>query len=107
MELDRAVLAAAGTHVLSPTYGITAIGNIYTRPEARGRGLAAAVTGALVAELLASDCRDVIRCRDVILNVARDNDSAQRVYARLGFREHCRHFEGIATGPVQDRAAEA
>jgi hypothetical protein len=36
------LLAAAGTHVVSARYGIAAIGNIVTRPAARGRGLATA-----------------------------------------------------------------
>jgi ribosomal protein S18 acetylase RimI-like enzyme len=85
------LLAAAGTHVVSARYTIAAVGNIYTRPSARGRGLAGAVTSAVVAELLAGGYRDVI------LNVARDNVSAQYVYTRLGFREHLRHYEGTAS----------
>lgn len=84
------LVAAAGTHVVSMPQAIAAIGSIFTRPEARGRGLAGATTSAVVAELLAG------RCRDVILNVAQANAAAQRVYTRLGFREHCRHFEGLA-----------
>ena len=31
------------------------------------------------------------------LNVAATNEPAQRVYRRLGFREHCPYFEGVAT----------
>ena len=85
------LLAAAGTHVVSARYGIAAIGSIFTHPTARGRGLAGVVTGAVVAELLAGDCRDAI------LNVAQSNEPARRVYNRLGFREHCPHFEGMAS----------
>jgi len=85
------LLAAAGTHVISARYAIAAIGNIFTRPAARGRGFAGAVTAAVVAELLGGSCRDTI------LNVARANEPAQRVYRRLGFREHARHYEGLAT----------
>lgn len=87
------LLAAAGTHVVSRRYGIAAVGNIYTRPEARGRGLAAAVTAAVVRELLANGIEEAI------LNVALANEPARRVYARLGFVDHCPHYEGMATSP--------
>jgi RimJ/RimL family protein N-acetyltransferase len=85
------VIAAAGTHVASRRYGIAAVGNIFTSPEARGLGFASAVTSAVVAELLRNGCREVI------LNVAIDNEAAIHVYTRLGFRTHCRHYEGMAT----------
>ncbi len=85
------LVAAGGTQVTSTRYGIAAVGNIYTRPEARGRGLASAVTRAVVAELLGGFCRNAI------LNVAAANEPAIRVYTRLGFRTHCRHYEGAAT----------
>jgi ribosomal protein S18 acetylase RimI-like enzyme len=84
------LLAAAGTQVLSARHGIAAVGNVFTRPEARGRGLGAAVTSAVVAELLAGPCSDAI------LNVADANVPARRVYERLGFTTHCRHYEGVA-----------
>lgn len=85
------LLAAGGTHLVAPRYGIAAVGNLYTRPEARGRGYASAITSAVVADLLAGSCRDVI------LNVAADNTGARRVYERLGFYEHCRYREARAT----------
>ena len=85
------LIAAAGTHVVSRRRGIAAVGNIYTRPEARGRGFGRAVTGAVVAELLAGPCRDAV------LNVAAANEPAIRVYTRPGFWTHCRHYEGAAT----------
>lgn len=85
------VVAAAGTQVFSARYGIAAVGNIFTSPEARGRGLASAVTSAVIAELLRNGCRQAI------LNVGIANEPAIHVYTRLGFRTHCRHYEGIAT----------
>jgi ribosomal protein S18 acetylase RimI-like enzyme len=88
---DGRLLAAAGTHVVGRRGGIAAVGNIYVRPEARGLGLGRAVTARTAAELLDGPCRDVI------LNVAVDNEPAQRLYRRLGFREHCRYLEGMAT----------
>lgn len=83
-----ALLAAGGTHVTAARYGLAAVGNIYTRPAARGRGHARALTAAIVGDLLDGGCRDVI------LNVAVANAPAQRVHRRLGFREHCRYWEG-------------
>ena len=87
---DGALLAAGGTHVTAAEYGIAAIGNIYTRPRARGRGYATAITTAITADLLAGPYRDVI------LNVAVANEPAVRLYRGLGFREHCRYQEGRA-----------
>jgi RimJ/RimL family protein N-acetyltransferase len=85
---DGHLVAAGGTHVLAPKYGIATLGGIFTLPEMRGRGYASSVTSALVAELLA------LGCRDVALTVYAENDIAQRVYARLGFREHCQYETG-------------
>ena len=82
---------AAGLDAILERIELPAIGSIFTHPTARGRGLTGVVTGAVVAELLAGDCRDAI------LNVAQSNEPARRVYARLGFREHCPHFEGMAS----------
>ena len=84
------LLAAGGTHVVSRRYGIAAVGNIYTRPEERGRGYARAITAAIVAALL-DGLVDL-----VILNVAPENAAARRVYGRLGFRTRCRYWEGSA-----------
>jgi ribosomal protein S18 acetylase RimI-like enzyme len=71
-------LAAAGVHVHSPAYRVAALGNIIVRPEARGRGLGAAVTHAV--------CRHLRDDVDVIgLNVSRDNAAAIACYRKLGF----------------------
>lgn len=82
------IVAAGGTHAMATRYGIAAIGNIFTRPDLRGRGLGQAVVAALVADLLDG------ACRDVILNVSAANDVARRSYTRLGFRAHCHYWEG-------------
>jgi GNAT superfamily N-acetyltransferase len=87
---DRRLVAAGGTHVVSTRYGIAVLGGIFTLPAARGRGYASAVTSALVSELLDRSCRDVV------LNVNADNETARRVYDRLGFLEHCRYESGEA-----------
>jgi ribosomal protein S18 acetylase RimI-like enzyme len=84
------LLAAGGTHVVSRRYGIAAVGNIFTLPEARGRGYARAVTAAVVAALL-DGLVDL-----VVLNVAPGNTAGRRVYEGLGFRVRCRYWEGSA-----------
>jgi ribosomal protein S18 acetylase RimI-like enzyme len=86
----RALVSIAGTHLYSPDLGVCAIGNVYTRRNHRGRGLAARVTSA-VATLAIHHRVDTI-----VLNVGEDNVSARRVYQRLGFDEYCEFFEGEA-----------
>jgi RimJ/RimL family protein N-acetyltransferase len=75
------LVAAAGTHVISRTYGMAAVGNVFTQRDMRGRGFAKVVTSAVTAELL--DTVD-----EVVLNVRADNISALAAYRSLGYREH-------------------
>jgi len=84
------LVAAAGTHLISPTYGVAAVGNIFTRPDFRGRGCATAAASAVVAELLSRGMRDIV------LNVNQKNGTAIRIYERLGFERCCPFFEGSA-----------
>jgi RimJ/RimL family protein N-acetyltransferase len=85
-----ALVSAAGTHILAPTEGVAAIGNVYTRRDRRGRGLAARVTGAVVDELLRMEMETVA------LSVDQRNAAALRAYERLGFRRYCEFCEGLA-----------
>lgn len=85
------VIAVAGTHLVSPTYGVAAVGNIFTHPDYRSRGYGAATTSAVLAELLQSGIRDVV------LNVEQHNLGAIRIYERLGFVRYCPFVEGTAT----------
>jgi ribosomal protein S18 acetylase RimI-like enzyme len=87
---DGELVSAAGTHLVSPQSGIAAIGNVATRPDFRGRGLATAAAGAVLGELIRSGIRDVF------LNVRSDNDAARRVYGKLGFAAVCPYREGTA-----------
>ncbi len=84
------LVAAAGTHVFTPAEGVAGIGNVYTRRDRRGRGLGGSVTAAVAAELAARGIGTIA------LNVAPGNTPAVKVYERLGFRRHCRYFEGVA-----------
>jgi ribosomal protein S18 acetylase RimI-like enzyme len=70
--------AVAGVHVYSPALRVAALGNIATRPDARGRGHARRVTTAL--------CRRLAAEADVIaLNVRADNAAAIACYRGVGF----------------------
>ena len=79
------LISAAGTHVISPTYGLAAVGNVYTQRDYRGQGLAKVVTSAVTTELLRT-------VEQVVLNVRADNPAALAAYRALGYREHT-HFE--------------
>ena len=87
----KALVAVAGTHVVSATARVAALGNVHTRRDRRGRGLARLVTGAVTRELLR---RGTETC---VLNIVATNDVARRVYERVGFREYCVYDEGVAT----------
>ena len=82
------LIAAAGTHVISPTYGLAAVGNVYTHRDYRGQGLAKVVTSAVTADLLGI-------VEDVVLNVRADNPPALAAYRALGYREHTRFEERL------------
>jgi ribosomal protein S18 acetylase RimI-like enzyme len=87
--------AVAGTHLVSTTYGVAAIGNVFTRPDCRGRGYARAATSAVVVELLDRGIRDIV------LNVDETNGAATGLYERLGFARHCAFLEGPAAARTQ------
>jgi ribosomal protein S18 acetylase RimI-like enzyme len=80
--------AVAGTHAVSTASRLACIGNVFTAPEMRGRGYAAAVTAAVARVLFERDCDRLL------LNVNTENQSAIRVYERLGFTTHTECWEG-------------
>ena len=74
------IAAIAGVHVYSPATRVAALGNIATRPDARGHGHARRVTAALCDRLRAEV--DVIG-----LNVRADNAAAIACYRAVGFEQ--------------------
>ena len=88
MRVNGQLVAAAGTHVVSPAARLEVVGNVLTHLDYRGRGFATAVTGAVTAELLRS-------CDQIVLNVRADNPPAINAYRRLGFIEHARFEERL------------
>ncbi len=85
------LVSAAGTHLVAPAEGVAAIGNVYTRPDRRGQGLARRVVSAVVGELQRRSLPTIG------LNVARNNPAAIRVYERLGFEILCPFYEAEAS----------
>ena len=88
MRVNGRLIAAAGTHVISPTARLAVVGNVLTHMDYRGRGFATAVTGAVTAELLRT-------CDQVVLNVRADNPPAINAYRHLGYSEHARFEERL------------
>jgi ribosomal protein S18 acetylase RimI-like enzyme len=82
------LVAAAGTHVISPEARLGVVGNVMTAPDHRGRGYAKATTSAVTAELLRT-------CDDVVLNVRSDNPPAIAAYRALGYTEYWRFEERL------------
>lgn len=83
------LVAVAGTHVVSPDDGIAVVGNVFTHPAYRGRGLGALVTSAVTRHLLGN-------CREVVLSVDPRNVAAVAAYRRLGYGDVGWLIEGAA-----------
>ncbi len=79
---NNRLISIAGTHVVSGAEGVAVVGNVFTHPRYRGRGYAAATTGAVTALLLE-------RCPLVVLTVEEGNEPALAVYQKLGYTHHC------------------
>jgi predicted GNAT family acetyltransferase len=79
-EQDGEIVAAAGTHFAYE--GLAQIGNVFTAPASRGKGLAALTTRA-VAEALFERGYATLS-----LFVESTNHTALGVYQRLGFTQH-------------------
>jgi ribosomal protein S18 acetylase RimI-like enzyme len=84
------LVSIAGTHIVSLTYGVGAVGNVFTRPDLRSRGLGTRVTAAVIERLMA------MNLETIVLNVSMDNHPAQASYRKLGFWPYCGYYEGLA-----------
>ena len=84
------IIAAGGTHALTPAHQLAVLGNILTVPEVRRQRYATAITTALVSTLFAQ------HFSLVVLNVFEENSNAIRVYQHLGFQTHHQFLTGKA-----------
>jgi RimJ/RimL family protein N-acetyltransferase len=75
-----ALVSVAGVHVYSLQYRVAALGNITTRPDYRGQGLATAVTAGLCQELRSAGIEYIG------LNVHAANWGALACYQKIGFQ---------------------
>ncbi len=80
------LLAMAGERMHPP--GFTEVSGVCTHPDARGQGLAHALSHHVATGIME-------RGETPILHVASSNVGAQRVYERLGFRLH-QHLDFLA-----------
>lgn len=87
---DGELIAVAGVHVASSNEGVAGVGNIFTHPAHRGRGLAQLTASAVVAAVLAAGIRTIG------LNVENTNDAARAAYTKIGFRAAFEYIEGVA-----------
>jgi GNAT superfamily N-acetyltransferase len=88
VEKRGRLIAAAGTHLVAPNYGVAAVGNVFTDPDYRGQGCATLCTSAVTRVLLSQGM-------DVVLNVQEGNDDAIHIYEKLGYRPYCRFIEAL------------
>lgn len=89
VERDGRLVAVAGTHLVAHSYGVAAVGNVFTHPDYRGRGYARACTAEVLRELRG-------RAQTVVLNVGVENAAARHVYETLGFAPACEFCEAAA-----------
>lgn len=83
------LVSMAGIHVLSRWANVAALGNVFTHPDYRGRGMATRCSAYVVQDLLDAGIETVV------LNVAMDNEAALRCYQGIGFWPFCGYYEGI------------
>lgn len=97
VEARAGLVAMAGTHILSDEMSVAAIGNVFTAPEHRGRGLGRAVSHSVTHELLERGIETIV------LNVAMNNAPALTLYRNLGFLPFCGYYEGVVWIGSKDR----
>jgi len=85
---DGQLVAMAGTHLISPTYGIAYLEDVLVHPACHNRGLAAICVSAVAADLFDY-------CTEVVISIEPGNLPDVKAYAGLGFRDDCLIIEAI------------
>lgn len=80
--VDGRLVSIAGTHAVSEAEGVAVVGNVFTHPRYRNMGYGTIATSATTRELLG-------RCPLVVLTVEQRNETAVKVYRRLGYEAVC------------------
>jgi RimJ/RimL family protein N-acetyltransferase len=80
------LVSVAGTHAFSADERIAVVGNVFTHPRFRNKGMATAATSAVTAELLRY-------CDLVVLTVEVQNVPAVQAYEKLGYKAVCNLHE--------------
>lgn len=83
------LVSVAGTHLISDTESVAAVGNVYTRPDFRRQGYASLCTAATTHALRQRGIKTIV------LNVAQDNHAAVHIYEKLGYSRHLPFWEGM------------
>lgn len=84
--IDGQLASVAGTHAVAPTEGVALVGNVFTHPRYRCRGLASLVTSTVTRSLLEV-------CPRALLTVESSNVPALRAYGKLGYQAVCSLYE--------------
>ncbi|HAZ31304.1 MAG TPA: hypothetical protein DCY61_01180, partial [Dehalococcoidia bacterium] len=85
---DGRLVAMAGAHLISPTYGIAYLEDVLVHPAYRNQRLGAICAGAVAAELFDD-------CSEVVISVEPRDLPAVKAYAGLGFRDDCLIVEAM------------
>ncbi len=84
------LVSVAGVHGVSRNESVAGVGNIFTRADCRGQGLAQIAVSAVAGALRKAGIQTIG------LNVEHTNLPAIRAYERVGFRTRFHYFEGVA-----------
>jgi ribosomal protein S18 acetylase RimI-like enzyme len=87
---NHELVSVAGVHVVSRNESVAGVGNIFTRADCRGQGLAQTAVSAVALALRKAGIQTIG------LNVEQGNLPAIRAYERVGLRTHFHYYEGIA-----------
>lgn len=90
LRIDGKLVAVAGTHIVSKPAGVATLGNVAVHPDHRRQGFGGLVTQATTQALLDDDYELIV------LNVRQNNQAANKIYRRLGYKPITPYIEGIA-----------